>query len=413
LHTLKQHYRDHFFHTIEVCLMGFALLQSYPGPSTTERLVQEIINRCLDAVPGGTAPDEWSKNVPKKAEEFLAQWWVASLVHDVGYGVDILKGTLGLLGFLSNDGAVAAFRESVSKSVGELSKALRGLAGELKEGESLGSDHGVVAGAHLNATLKRMGNRAQQRFQPAIRAIAFHNTREPRVDAGRDPVAALLIMCDSLQEWRRAHLGFSQSAAVVLSRMIEAAAAPVEEQFGPVEQFRFSVGSGGVVDVQGRAHAEHRWESPDALEVRLDYNDRVLRDAAVFFLWIDGSYNLQRVDFRPWKLKLEVKYSTPTTARTRQIDRLADLVRDRGMKYAERWLEVASAGAAGAAVNHSLVGAARELLVLDLGKLGEEFVNGTPLLGGSTDDFFKDLWDWPPYAGERSLEDEYRQTPPV
>lgn len=300
-----------------------------------------------------------------------------------------------------------------SKNISELSKELQRIAPEMDGVDGLGNDHGVVAAAHLNSTLKRFGKKAKLRFHPAVRAIAFHNTRAPQVDAGRDPVAALLILCDSLQEWRRAHLGFSQSPAVVLSRMIEAASAPADDQFGSLEQFRFAVSS-RPIDGAGHPHAEHHWEAFDSLEVRLDYNDRVLRNGSVFFLWMDATYNLQRVDFRPWKLKMEVKYSTPFASGQRQIDRLTDLVHDRTMSYAERWLEVATSGVAGAAVAHSIPdGATREIITMDLSKLGEEFANRTELLGGTVGDFFTDLWNWPPYAEERNVEEEYRQTPPV
>ena len=70
-------------------------------------------------------------------------------------------------------------------------------------------------------------------------------------------------------------------------------------------------------------------------------------------------------------------------------------------------------GASGAAVTHSVAEGTKEVVVVDLARLGEELANGMQLLGGNASDFFRDLWDWPPYAGERTLKDDYRQTPPV
>ena len=82
LHVLKAYYRDHFFHALEVCFLGHFLLELGLTPS---RSLWQLIGQRL-----GLRGDR-----EKKHRTVLRLWYVTSLLHDVGYGIDVLKGLQG------------------------------------------------------------------------------------------------------------------------------------------------------------------------------------------------------------------------------------------------------------------------------------------------------------------------------
>jgi len=391
LHALKPYYRDHFFHAIEVCLMGFALLDSHVTTTTT--FAQRIGQRCVGAH-GATEP-----------EVLKRLWWVASLTHDAGYGMDILAGALSLLSFFEGDERIAPFAADVRRALVALPVDDK-LLPELTDDANRARDHGVVTASHLHAVLRRMSPTRQGDLAAAVRAVAFHNSRAAAVKAYDDPIAALLIICDSLQEWRRAHLGFGQAPAIMLSRVVgspqplEQAAA--DAAMGPVERFRFSMkeppaNMGGVV--------QHIWTDSDCLTARLTYGSDINKNSGVFFLWMDATYNLQRVDIAAFGPSIRVQYVTPSLDDgISQLDRLEDCLQEVGMPFIEAWVTDARRKRKdwdGRIVHHE-VRDGKEILTLDLKLLGARH-GDEPLLGGSIGDFYTRLRAWSGYFDDRDL----------
>ncbi|MCY2928701.1 MAG: hypothetical protein NTV86_04250 [Planctomycetota bacterium] len=109
LHTMTQYYRDHFFHALEVCHLGHFLLDLEIAPGL--RLWQ-VVQKHLPGA--GAKPD------------VLRQWYLASLLHDVGYSVDVLKSTKGMLGFFSAS-------KTLKGIVAGLDACLKGLSGKMKK----------------------------------------------------------------------------------------------------------------------------------------------------------------------------------------------------------------------------------------------------------------------------------------
>jgi hypothetical protein len=419
LHTLKRRYRDHFFHTIEVCLIGQWVLLSR-RTDTMPPIVEELAATCRAqadlAISRATDKDaeraRW--HVPATAPDMLANWWVAAIVHDTAYGIDVLQSTLQLLGFFQNHEGMRAFRGNAEQAVKALAGTLRSLAPELKEDMSLDKgDHGVIAAAHLDSSLAKIGISERRRFAPAVRAIAFHNTRVPQVAADRDPIAALLVLCDTVQDWGRSQLGFVRSPAEVLSRLVEGSPEPADEHFGPAESFSFSMKEVSVpslgamktppVPWQPRRHV---WNDVGKLAITIHYaewmTERLDTRNRVIFGWVDTTYNLQRIDFSKWGFDLEITHVTPYAAASRiadvrlpeeervatEFERFAAMVREQSASFLNPWIECVIEALPDSAVRYnsdvSLVGrnCKWEVLTFDLVKIGKFSLDEKPLMAG-------------------------------
>jgi len=331
LYTLKAWYRDHFFHTIEVCLIGFALLRSHPMGKDSGSLSEHLTNLCNEGLKGRKKEKKISR-IPNSHADFMAQWWVAALVHDTAYGIDVLEGTLKLLSDFSSNPGMTKFLKGVRDAVGqmakdsvsaklsrkdlELAKIAPELLKEIKDADGgitaksesiLKGDHGVISSSDLAQLLPTIG--LGRDFSAAIRAIAFHNTRHPQISAAADPVAALLVLCDTIQDWGRSQLGFKHSPALVLSRLVSPSPTPKEDQFGPVERFSFDISPRKLAE--DKPHC-HDWTKQNQLVLQLDYNKKARDGYGIFYGWADLVYNLRRVSFADWRnIEIRVRQRYP------------------------------------------------------------------------------------------------------
>jgi hypothetical protein len=294
----------------------------------------------------------------------------------------------------------------------------------------------VLAASSLSRILHAIGPKTASRFEPAVRAIAFHNTRFPAVDAGVDPVAALLILCDTVQEWGRSSLGFDKSPAVLLSRMMEASKVPEEDQFGPVQRYGVNVGPYPRSLKPGCQPDSYRWVKSNQLLIELDYGRQSLKDCAAKFTWADMTYNLQRVDFSPWDAKIEVQVSVPIpTAEDdsniqvhlskikTQLEYFGEFVDDQQVRFIENWFRTAYENDPNNAVR-SWIGIrnesdatwtelkrgeltpdnyrrAREVVTFNLQELGRLYLAETPLMGGHVGHFLGAIKAWSVYSREQ------------
>ncbi len=386
LHVLKPYYRDHFFHAIEVCLLGHALLLSHVRQRSVPDPDDELVAHLAD-----------KRRTSRIA--LLRQWWVAALLHDTGYGVETLKGALTLMDFFAAHPAVDSFTSGVRHGVSKLGTAFNSYP-DLEDETGRGHDHGVVMAHYLNTVIAKLGAVYSDDYTLAARAIAFHNSRLPAVDGKSDPLAALLIVCDSLQEWRRAHLGFGRASATILTRIMGAGEAPGGETFGPVDTFGFGI---SPRTNPARSAAGFCWDSDSVLTVDLTYADSINENSGVFFLWLDATYNLQRVDLTELDLDVQIRYRTPKPkGRRRQYDRLQDCVREVPILFMDRWLDLARNGQPGSAVWYDYDEPSQtETLTLSVKELNVEN-RREPVLGGTIGDFYEALREWPGYFDDRN-----------
>jgi hypothetical protein len=416
LHTLKSRYRDHFFHTLEVCFLGLLILSSrHAGNDAT--FAAHIARVSSGGAHPSLANDHLAATEMLKIPEIrsiYAQWWVASLLHDTAYGIDIFHGTLELLKFFQNRPSVETFANAAKGAVAQMTPDLESLAPELKGDPGIRKgDHGLIAAASLASVLDNIGPNTRARFNSSVRAIAFHNTRFPRIDAKTDPIAALLILCDSIQEWGRASIGYYRSPSLVMSRLVESAE-PSKDEFGPVERFEL-----GLVPQpsSGAGLPPVVWAQPGVLKIKLEYSNAILRGCGAKFSMADLTYNLQRVDFRAWGVQIEIhlQFPFPTNDASQQSGRsqlqyMRQFVDEQRVNFIEDWVTSAEANSESSPVRHQLgttppsaenpIGA--ETFIFNLTRMSEEFCNERPVMAGTIGDFLHAMQSWSEFQREQS-----------
>ena len=403
LHTLKTRYRDHFFHTIEVCLIGFALLKS---KRHGRQFAEEIIDWCKKGHGKVKAFGKRHDYVPKSAPDLMSQWWVASLIHDTAYSIDALNSTVDLLSFFSDDESTRVFCGKVRQAIREMSSSQVQLNEEilpemLEDNTISKGDHGLIAATHIKATLANRGTGIAGEFAPAIRASAFHNSKFPQIDAGSDPVAALLVLCDTIQDWGRSQHGFSKRPEAILSRIIDEATTPTAEQFGNVNSFSFSL----KLDNQKRGLT---WQDKNSLTIKLDFRPLISRNLGIIYKWADICSGLQRVDFSRWSdIDISLVYITPFLNQgldreepTSSFEILCAYDRNTSHRFFSRFIMCAARKEL-MAINWCAIekdGTRWDQISFNLKALGKDFRDGFPAFAGSLGEFSRSLTNWKEYG---------------
>ena len=201
LHMFSEFYRDHFFHTVEVCYLGHCLL----------RAEQKEQGTICTAFPSD--------------ERFVREWHIASLLHDCGYASDIYKGLGDWLKMFA-PGLLHDMRGGVDEVMRKLgdSPKFKEFYGQMgfEEKHKPWRDHGLLGAQHLQSLVDQIRKRgAECNVGNAVTAIAKHNCHDIRVDYGVERTAALLILCDTLQVWQRpAFAHMSMGPAWMMSAML-------------------------------------------------------------------------------------------------------------------------------------------------------------------------------------------------
>jgi len=280
LYLWREAYRDHLLHAADVCLLGWLLLDS-KLPGSGETLAMSVAAR-----------------MGAREDLVYANWFLASLLHDVGYAVDAICQAVGQIRYLRSD-SLEQLREQVTRVIDECRATIESTTLQaLEGGDSEGLDHGVIGSLHLSDTLtKAIPDPARRsRFQPACAAILKHNlVREP-VSFGTEPIAALLILCDELQEWERPRMSGRWLAALSREAMGEAPPEP-----GPSARILESLELAGLgLTADGFAFAG------DALECRLTYRAPELGRFWPQRVCVEKCRNLQRLDLTglPFRLRM-------------------------------------------------------------------------------------------------------------
>ncbi|NQU25500.1 MAG: hypothetical protein HQ567_29805 [Candidatus Nealsonbacteria bacterium] len=313
LHMMREFYRDHFFHTIEVCLLGNLLTAARPnsGPPKPAFACKE------------------------------KHWYVAALLHDIGYAVDISKGLVDWLKFFSS-GSLAAMAKGITGAMEDMGADKRFRKFYKQQGfqrkDKPWGDHGLIGARHLHTLARGPGKRQRIRgTKAAVRAIAKHNCQTIKIDYEKEPLSAMLVLCDLLQTWRRPQFPhFSMGPAWLLSLM-----AGTHARREPPQATRAKLLSNLVFEEEDD-DAVPRFTPP--LVLRLEYGQEVNCNSYVFNMWLDATCNLQRVDFQKLPFDIVVQIVTPTyrppgeqTPKC-QMDRLRDAAADTHMAYLlQKW----------------------------------------------------------------------------
>lgn len=315
LHMMREFYRNHFFHTVEVCFLGhlFAMARA----KDTAR--------------------QWKFSFD---DDSLRQWYIAALLHDIGYAVDISRALKDWLEFFTSESftTLAKGIDTALKDVGNSDTFEQFCQDhDFKQEDEPWKDHGLVGAHHLYTLAADIAKKGETGpVDLAVKAIAKHNCDNIKIDYDTEPLSALLVLCDVLQAWQRRHFRhYSMGPAWMLSVLMGGQ---------PDEDLPHVVRAGLHSNLKFERQADHvvpRFDRP--LVLRLVYEDEVNHDSCVFNMWLDMTRNLQRIDFSGLPFDVLVQVKTPTytppkevSPRT-QMGRLFDAVRETHMDYLDGW----------------------------------------------------------------------------
>lgn len=380
LHVLKPFYRDHFFHAIEVCFLGHLLLDT----NIKNGLPFHSLVGGLLGLTG--------------REHVLREWYVAALLHDIGYSVEVLKSTRKVLAFSKRSGKITQLGKSIDEAIQFLSRQLA--VGDLGSPDSAAPDldHGIVGAEHLRSLLESISQRngGGHNYDAASRAVALHNQHRETVEFRRDPLAFLLILCDAIQEWNRPHLRFASAPADILTALMKGA--PFGEGAdlsGPLEAVSLSIGRSATGSLE--------LQDPSTLQFNMSYGDEINQNAGVFNLWINTSSNLQRLRLDGLPFNIVTSFCTPafnmgSEKQEYQMHRLRCAAEETHMTFLARWFPC---GVDDRAIRYK-IDKDHEVLTLDLTHLTTE-----RRITESVDTFRKRLALWRNYNEDREFAGDY------
>jgi hypothetical protein len=201
LYHSRTEYRDHLFHAIDTFLSGFVFLRAARSP------IRALLAR----------------RSALRQQKMLRDWFLAALCHDFGYAMELVPLTFRVASQFpvsSAEKLVSDLNEKWESQITELNRAVREEQGLVSEIGQKRTDHGVFSYLHLRNELLRLDPVATskadfsgppadwssehcRKYAAALVAILKHNlVREP-VDVRKEPLSALLVLCDEIQEWHR------------------------------------------------------------------------------------------------------------------------------------------------------------------------------------------------------------------
>jgi hypothetical protein len=143
--ALKHSYRDHFFHVLEVCFLGHMLLETRIDSH------RHLWNLVADQMALGS-----NKTL------VLRLWYIAALLHDVGYAMDVLESSCKHLKFFKHSKSLQALVSQFERAINYLAKDPEVRTFCLNPNgmgacpDEIERDHGVVGALHVRALLKKI-----------------------------------------------------------------------------------------------------------------------------------------------------------------------------------------------------------------------------------------------------------------
>lgn len=321
LHSLKEFYRDHFFHVMEVCFTGHFLLEL----KINSKYLWEVIAKKL--------------KIGNK-EIVVKLWYITALLHDVGYGIDALKSLLDFLKFFKNAPSLEKLSVQISDLIDVISEELNN-ENKLEYGKikSSAKDHGIISAHHLFALLCKISDDDPtvdlNEYKHVINAISLHNYRKNKISFNSEPLAFLLILCDTLQEWKRMQLNYSNSPLNIISSLLgnsihkDDLLGPFKEMY--IENIKYN-----------QKDDSFQLEKGKPLIFKLIYDEKINKNTGVFSLWLDASCNLQRLDYSDFPFDIAIEYITPLFRKNgkelKQLHRLRNLKNELHLGFLHNWM---------------------------------------------------------------------------
>lgn len=193
LYTVREGYRDHLHHVVNVCLLGMVLMEA----GLFEKL-----------------DPKWKQMTEDLKRRRRRNWMLAGLLHDVGYGLDLNRHMIPHLDFFKVCPSLSKFQEDLAKAFEDSEQNLCKSLNQWFDFGTLSNklDHGIVSALYL-LFLAQAGEDLDENAKPsekwckeireAFEAIGKHNLEGTHIIPEESPLAFLLILCDHLQEWDR------------------------------------------------------------------------------------------------------------------------------------------------------------------------------------------------------------------
>ncbi len=392
LYALKAFYRDHLNHVIQVCLTGWLILE-------TE------FEHTRD---GNCAVADRFLSTGQNREELMRQWFVASLLHDVGYVIDIGTGWADLLDKFEDKEVLGVLSKATRKTIEDWSSCVDTWKGwDYRSEDRPGEDHGVVSALHVQNALAKITNASAADYSAALTAIAHHNHPKAKIRFQEEKLSVLLVLCDELQEWNRPWLELDR-AGLALSTVVA---------FDPAHTLRWHK---PLSKVTTNLRTESTPNTPSRLlfkiagaifDFSINYSPDIHRNHSIFNAWLGRSRSLGRIelgDTDQCPLDFRFRMKSPVAppgalfdrdASEPELARLWRIVRDQRIWSIHRWLEAASNGKVPPQIGGSSTGQGvlytidnetkSEILVLDVRPLARE-----SLISGDLNEIWEKIAGW-------------------
>jgi|GEM_PF-3038691 len=335
LFGLKDHYRDHLNHVIQVCLTGWLLLETKFGPQQLHESFHPLKVKGID--PNSPTAD---KNDPEWLNNILAKWFVASLLHDVGYITSVGDGWMKMLGSFDTKSLISLQKEMQESLKYSINRHLHKDSRDFLPQNPDYADHGVVSALHISERILEVDSKKYDEYFSSLHAVAFHNKSEEDIVFDVDPLTVLLVLCDEIQEWGRPSVDRnSLSLNLAINSQHEN------------ECWHDSIESLSVNIKTDYTHGKLSLSlmKNDPLCCTIKYKNTIHQNNSIFQVWLARSESLQRLNLDTsllmgFSFKLESKIREIHTVHNfrkneTQMERLKRFIREKHYWKLFRWLQ--------------------------------------------------------------------------
>lgn len=327
LYTVRDTYRDHLHHVLNVCLYGMMLIES----GYFEWIGKE-----------DTKPEVHRKRV--------RNWILSGLLHDIGYTADLHHHLMNHISFMKNSIWLKEYYLDLKEKISEAGEACSErldnlLAKPIKLNGKL--DHGVISAMHL-ASIGQLHLGSTEHPDPewlediseAMVAMIKHNLKKSngvKIDVTEEPLAGLLIICDHLQEWDRPRVDSLRLRQYVTSELFSTGGSTIQKH--DIVKFL----SCNLCWNKNDLRMEHQAPGNE-LHIRIHYKDAEQEKFEPALTWFANCYDFQNIDFSHWpddfKLTLEVIHPYPTKDPERnEFELFRDFIRSKELEpFLSRWI---------------------------------------------------------------------------
>ena len=169
-------------------------------------------------------------------DKFHFLWYLAAVYHDIGYPLERIQKIVKSMNENFENTGIEIEISPISSNNNLRSQEINTILEEILPGpfidnnSLLKKNHGELSGRILIYTLyKHLGNKWNTEVKKSIKAIIIHDNEKIMIPLKDDPLSALLVICDELQEWGRPFSSLSKYHGYELSHIA------FEVNFDPVQ----------------------------------------------------------------------------------------------------------------------------------------------------------------------------------